>query len=169
MWNRCRLGLYRPLKFIAMHSCVHRFAMSSSCCFSKAVVSSLRAKLRVEPLTANKCPARLPLSTVEMYAGCSTSSVSVWYQLNKWPSCLASLSMAPSVVCKRLTTSWVVIQPNWRAQVTDKRYRPMLVGDVRCASVGSPSICKLSGGKWLSSGVMQCSKKRQVSCAMPVR
>src|SRR5215213_3061517 len=34
-------------------------------------------------LTAIKCPARLPLSTVEMYCGKSGSSVSVLYQLKK--------------------------------------------------------------------------------------
>ena len=33
--------------------------------------------------TASKCPARLPLSTVEMYCGSSGSRVLVSYQLKK--------------------------------------------------------------------------------------
>ena len=59
----------------------------------------------------------------------------------------------------------VSIQPNSRAQQTASRYMPMLVGEVRCAMVGSGSSCRLSGGRWLSSGPTQCSKKRQVSRA----
>ena len=45
----------------------------------------------------------------------------------------------------------------------------MLVGDVRCASAGSGTSCRLSGGRWLSSAPTQRSKKRQLSRARPCR
>ena len=66
-------------------------------------------------------------------------------------------------------TSSVLIQPNSRAQQTASRYRPILVGDVRCASVGSGTSCRLSGGRWLSPGPTLRSKKRQVSRASAIR
>jgi hypothetical protein len=43
---------------------------------------------------------------------------------------------------------------------------PMLVGEVRCATAGCGSICRLSGGRWWSA-VTACAKKRQTMCVTP--
>ena len=48
--------------------------------------------------------------------------------------------------------SGVPIQPKSRAVTVASRYRPILVGDVRCATTGCGSSWKLSGGRQWSSG-----------------
>ena len=77
--------------------------------------------------------------------------------------------MASSVAPSRPTNACESIQPNSRAQQVASRYMPMLVGEVRWAMVGCGSSCRLSGGKWLSSGPTTRSKKRHVSRASVAR
>jgi hypothetical protein len=46
----------------------------------------------------------------------------------------------------------VSIQPKARARRPAlSRYRPMLVGEVRCASISCGCVCRLSGGRWWSA------------------
>src|SRR4029079_9384755 len=70
--------------------------------------------------------------------------------------------MVVSVASSRSTASSVSIQPKSRADATDSRYRPMLVGDVRWAAAGSGASWKLSGGRLLAPNVTKASKKRHV-------
>jgi hypothetical protein len=51
---------------------------------SRASTNGTPERSRHACLTASRCPARLPLSTVETYCGASGSSVRVSYQLRKW-------------------------------------------------------------------------------------
>ena len=51
----------------------------------------------------------------------------------------------------------------------DRRYRPRLVGEVRCASAGTGSSWKLSGGSMWSAAVTKVSKNRQVRRAISRR
>ena len=57
------------------------------------------------------------------------------------PATMASASEPKEILRKdprlsgRAINSWVPIQPNWRALATLSRYRPILVGEVRCATV----------------------------------
>ena len=54
--------------------------------------------------------------------------------------------MVASVASRRSTISRVPIQPKSRAVTVASRYIPMFVGEVRCATTGSGSSWKLSGG-----------------------
>ena len=72
----------------------------------------------------------------------------------------------PSVVSMRSSASRSPHQPKSRAATIDNRYRPILVGEVRCAITARGSSWKLSGGRWLSSAVTKVSKKRQVRRAI---
>ena len=130
-----------------MHSCSRRWASLGSAADSCGEHARSRDSAMQACATASKWPARLPLSTVETYGGDNTCSVVVSYQLYRWPLCLSRRSMLPSVAFRRVIRSAVVIQPNSRAQVTASRYNPMLVGDVRWATVRSGVICRLSGGR----------------------
>ena len=91
------------------------------------------------------------------------------YQFRKCPWWRCSVSNVSSVASRRASSSDVLIQPKRPAQATLSRYKPMLVGDVRCASMSCGVICRLSGGRWLSAAVTQRSKYFQVSRAMSRR
>ena len=60
----------------------------------------------------------------------------------------------------------VPIHPNSRADATDSRYNPMLVGEVRFATTAFGTSWKLSGGNMFCSAVTKVSKKLQVWRAM---
>ena len=142
---------------------------SDACSARRAAAGSYgaAASARQAWATASKWPPRLPLSTVDTYIGSSAAVVWVSYQFRKWPRWRCKPSSVASVACSRASRSSVPIQPKWRAQAALSRYRPILVGDVRCATMSCGSTCRLSGGRWWSSGPTQRSKKRQVSRAMP--
>ena len=55
------------------------------------------------------------------------------------------------VASSRSTASTVPSQPKSRAVTTDRRYRPILVGEVRWATAGTGSSWKLSGGSMWSA------------------
>ncbi len=92
-------------------------------------------------------PARLPLSTVEMYAGSSGARVRVSYQLRKCPRKRSRRRALASVRSTRSTASSRPIQPRSFAVTAASRLSPMLVGDVRCATARTGSSWRLSGGK----------------------
>ncbi|MNV46861.1 hypothetical protein D3C71_1387060 [compost metagenome] len=71
------------------------------------------------------------------------------------------------VASSRSSSSSVPIQPNWRAQLALSRYSPMLVGEVRCATISYGAVWRLSGGRWWLGASTQRSNKRQVSRATP--
>ncbi len=56
------------------------------------------------------------------------------------------LLIVSDVASSRSTVSHVPIQPRSCAATVDSRYRPMFVGDVRCATTGLGVSWKLSGG-----------------------
>ena len=85
--------------------------------------------------TASRWAHRLPLSTVETYIGSRGAPVRVSYQFKKWPWWRSSVDSVASVASSRAIRSWMPIQPNWRAQTALSRYMPILVGEVRWASI----------------------------------
>ena len=84
------------------------------------------------------------------------------YQLKKWPRKRSSRSIAAKAASQRSITSRAPIQPKSRADTIDRRYSPILVGDVLWATTGFGVSWKLSGGSMLSAAVTNVSKKRQV-------
>ena len=67
-------------------------------------------------------------------------------------------SIVAIVASSRRRAVFSPIQPKSWADITDMRYRPILVGEVRSASLGSGVACQLSGGRWLVSAVTKVSK-----------
>ena len=67
----------------------------------------------------------------------------------KWPRKRGMRFIVASVASSR-SIVWAPIQPKSRAQTTDSRYNPMLVGEVRWATSDDGSSWKLSGGNILS-------------------
>jgi hypothetical protein len=94
-----------------------------------------RASSRQAWATASRWPLRFPLSTVDTYIGSNAARLRVSYQFRKWPRWRCSVASVASVACMRASSSCVPIQPNWRAHATLRRYSPMLVGEVRCATM----------------------------------
>ena len=111
-------------------------------------------------------PARLPLSTVEMYAGGSGASVDVSYQFSRCPSNRSSPSTVVSVASSLAISVSVSMNPKSCAASVESRPMPMLVGDVRCAIRAPGSSCTLSGGRWWWSASTNASKYFHVVCAI---
>jgi hypothetical protein len=95
-------------------------------------------------------PARLPLSTVDTYAGGSGASVSVSYQLSRCPRSVQTLSTVVSVASIRAAISSsvdeaeVVAPTSWRSSAI-----AMLVGDVRCATrMSGVNLHVVGGSAW---------------------
>ena len=130
---------------------------------SGPVASGSRLSASPACASASKCVQRLPLSTVETYCGVSASADRVSYQLKKWPRWRGIVTKVASVASMRSIMSTVPIQPKRCAQAVERRYRPMLVGEVRCATMSLGTTCRLSGGRWLSSAPTTRSNRRQVS------
>src|SRR5262249_58034757 len=95
---------------------------------------------------ANRHANRLPLSTVDTYAGCNGRNVDVSYQFRKWPRYCSSLSNVSNVLPSRSTRPGNVTYPRSWADSAERTNNPMLVGDVRCAIAPLGSSWKLSGG-----------------------
>ncbi len=77
--------------------------------------------------------------------------------------------MVASVASSRSTASSVPSHAKSRAAAVERRYRPILVGEVRWASAGTGSSWKLSGGSMWSAAVTKVSKNRQVRRAISRR
>ena len=82
-------------------------------------------------------PARLPLSTDEMYRGSSGASDRVSYQLKKWPRWRSIANIVSKARAVRSTSRPVEMYPKSRADRLASSARPMFVGDVRCATPGA--------------------------------
>ena len=77
--------------------------------------------------------------------------------------------MVEKVASSLSTASRVPIQPRSRALAVDMRYRPILVGEVRWATIGRSVSWKLSGGNMWSDVVTKVSKNRHVCRAIKRR
>src|SRR5436190_11766838 len=80
-----------------------------------------------------KWPARLPLSTVDMYLGFNGDKEFVSYQLYKWPRYFSILCIVLIVLLMRSIRCGAVIKPKSNAVRLERSDKPILVGEVRCA------------------------------------
>ena len=120
--------------------------------------SACAASSRQAWASASRWPLRLPESTVETYSGSNGVARAVSYQFRKWPRWRSKPDRVAKVASSRCSRSAVLIQPKRWAQAALSKYRPMLVGEVRRASRSCGEVCRLSGGRWWSSGPTLRSK-----------
>ena len=94
----------------------------------------------------------MPLSTDETNRGDSASSVSVSYQLSRFPCQRGSFSTLFKVRSSISQSVSEEISDKSRAARHEQSIIPILVGEVRCATRKTGVSCTLSGGrKWLRS------------------
>jgi hypothetical protein len=114
---------------------------------------------------ATRCPARFPLSTVEMYPGARSSRVFRSYQLRKCPRNRRSFASVSNTRSNRVAVSSRSMKPRSWALTVASSCSPMLVGEVRIATTGAGLSWKLSGASQWVRSVTKRSKKLQWSRA----
>ena len=95
---------------------------------------------------------------MDTYRGSRAARLVVSYQLRTWPSKRSSPSSVENVRSSRSTMSEVRTNPKSCAASVDSKPSPMLVGEVRRASMGPGYSWKLSGGRWWLSAFTNVSK-----------